>query len=206
MPVRDHALPRVSFVSAKEQNPVESPSFGPTSGSVTGWFGLFLCAVVVAASFLAHDGIVATRLILAALLAAVVIWAFLLRSRVIVGADAVVLRNSFVEHTVPYSRIDSVDIRTVTCVYIGDKRYVGAGVGHSVRALVRRNIPMREAPPPIPKGHLPASAVPDFVLERIRERMRMAPESGGTVTRKFAVPEIVATVMLAVALVVSFLV
>lgn len=185
---------------------MEAPSFGPTSGTLTGWFGLFLCAVVVAASFLTHDGLVEARLILSALLAAVVIWAFLLRSRVIVGPESVVLRNAFVEHTVPYSVIDSVDIRTVTCVYVGEKRYVGAGVGHSVRALVRRTIPMRDAPPPIPKGQLPTSAIPDFVLERIRERMRMAPDSGGAVTRRFAVPEIAAGVLLTVALVVSFVV
>jgi hypothetical protein len=91
-------------------------------------------------------------------------------------------------------------------VYVGDKRYIGAGVGHSVRALVRRTIPTRDAPPPIPRGQLPTSAIPDFVLERVKERIRMAPDNGGSVTRSFALLEIGVGVLLAVALVVSFLV
>ena len=187
-------------MAQSEQTEVRAPRFGPTSGAATGWSGLVICAVVIAsAAFMAHS-LTGVRLILGALLAAVLIWCFLLRSRVILEPETVVLRNAFMEHAVPYGLIDALAIKTVTCVYVGEKRYVGAGVGHTVRALVRRSLPHREAPPPLPRGQLNAAAIPDFVEARIRERMRLASRGEGRVTRRFATAEIAALLVLLAAM------
>jgi hypothetical protein len=188
------------------EQPLAKTSFGPTSGMVSGSIGLVMLAVVLVMAVFQHHTIGGLRIALAALLGGVLVWAFLLRSRVVLRPETVELRNAFRDHLVPYRLIDGVQIRAVTCLFVGEKKYIGAGVGHPVKTVVRRASGQQpNEPDPVRRGQLPPSAVPDFLEQQIRERVRLAaPDPGAHVITRLAWLEAAATVILAGALVLTF--
>lgn len=200
--------------------------FGPTSGVFSGVAGLVVCAGFVVGAL--HDGVDlgSVRVALGALVAAVLVWAYLLRPRIVIeeGGRTLLLRNPLVDTRVPLAAVKVVGVRTLTTIKTEDARYDAVAVGHSVRRLVRgeRNrtgmmdafFNARMPTVPEPKGaieHAPRitdMAVQDAMTEQVlaaadRARSRGLPAE--PVERHRAVPELVALGVLTVAFVVSLL-
>jgi hypothetical protein len=164
---------------------VERASFGPTTGLFTGVLGLVVVALVVVITLVEDRTVVGLRVIFATLAVGVVVWCYLLRPRIILQADSVLLRNAVVDHDIAYAATDDVVIRTITRVYVGDKTYPGLGVGHPARKLMRNQT--RDSTPLAATtaitGKLLADALPDFVQDQILERMTLARQDPGASRR-----------------------
>lgn len=184
-------------------------SLGPTSGTVPGWLGLVIVAVVLVTILLSQRTGGGLLLALCTLLAGVLVWAVLLRPRVVVGEEELELRNAFVSRHIPYSAIESIDVRTATLVRAGGRRYVGAGVGRSVRTMVRAGTPAERTPMKTKPGQLGTEGVPDFLLARVRDKRAATggpgAATGGPVRTSYAVPEAAAAAVLALAVLVTAL-
>ena len=72
-----------------------------------------------------------------ALVVAVVIWTSTLRPRVLVQGSSLVLRNMLTTVWIPLAAIEEVAVRQVMAVRAGDKRYVCAGVGRTLRQAIK---------------------------------------------------------------------
>jgi hypothetical protein len=173
---------------------------------------------VVATTLIDHRDRDGLRLILGALLGAALVWSFLLRSRVVLRAGDVLLRNAYVDTVVPYTSIDRCVVRSVTHVFVtgekGERKYVASAVGRSARSMMRKpRAPgaSAAATSPTPRDH--TTDVATFLEEQVADRRHRArdwpdaPEgAGGEVRRTIAWPETVVTLVLAVAFAVSMLV
>ena len=170
---------------------VPKQSFGPTTGVFSGWIGL--AGVVVIAFFVARDLDLrnAVRWLGLLLSIGVLVWAYLLRPRVIVAAGRVVLRNAFLDVTLPWSLIEECRVRAVTQVWASGKKYVGVAVGRNLRQSARSRTTV-EADPTF-----------DVVENMINDRAGQPGD--GSVERRVAVPELVAFLVGLVAFAGSFL-
>ncbi len=188
--------------------------FGPTTGAISGVIGMVLVVAVIVLSVLNERTLFGLRVDIVAALFGWLIWCFMLRPRVILGADDVRLRNALVDTKIPLARVTDVSMGTVTAVFVGGERYVGIAVGHSVRTLMRHSAGRRsrgdtgDGPITALSGRLLGDKVPDFVAQQINQASivaRTAGQSTEPVQRRPAVPEFVVLVVLVVALVASFL-
>lgn len=184
--------------------PVAEPALGPTSGTVSGWFGIVLGLVVLVVA-VTDPGFGDTPvLVTASLLGIALVWALLLRPRIVLGRDAMVLRNVFVDHVLPWGLIDGVTVRSVTHVHVGERRYVGAAVGRSTVRMVRDQRQARAGSEPVlPSAVAAGPNLPDFLEARVAERLRDAPRGEGRVRRLIAWPEVLSVAVLTLALVVA---
>jgi hypothetical protein len=197
-------------------------ALGPTSGLLSGWLGEGIVVAVVATSLIDHRDLDGVRLILGALLGGALVWSFLLRSRVVLRAGDVLLRNAYVDTAVPYTLIDRFVVRSVTHVFVGSgrddedeghqKKYVASAVGRSARSMMRKpRVPGTSAgPTPTPRDR--TTDVATFLEEQVADRRQRArnwpgaPEgAGGEVRRSIAWPEAVVTLVLAIAFAISML-
>jgi hypothetical protein len=186
--------------------------FGPTTGLVTGWLGLAIAAAVVVFTLVEDRTAVGARVVLGALVGALVLWCYLLRPRVILEADRLELRNAFSTWAIPWTRVGDVLVRTVTRIYVGERAYVGVAVGHSARSMMRAA--RKERKTLVAEPHVSTRAVdqplPSLIEEAIRDRARTAQEAAGPdvargeITRTWAVPELVALLVLVVAFAAAF--
>jgi hypothetical protein len=78
-----------------------------------------------------------------ALVIALLIWTSTLRPRVLVEGSSLVLRNMLSTVRIPLAAIDEVVVRQVMAVRAGEKRYVCAGVGRSLRQAMKGSAAMR---------------------------------------------------------------
>ncbi len=127
--------------------PVER-RYGPTSGAFVGIVGLVFCALVVGLAAGAGPTPVTVRVGIAAFAAAVLVWAYLLRPRVILEADGATLRlrNPLSTWRIPLAEVQVVGVKTVTTVKTEDARYDAVAVGYPLRKLVRGNAPAGPGP------------------------------------------------------------
>jgi hypothetical protein len=129
-------LARVTTTSGKQ-------AYGPTSGVVTGWIGLVggigLGVVVVVSD---HD-LVGVRWALALAALGVVLWAYLLRPRIILdhASSTLVLRNPLTTWRIPLATVRMVGVKTVTTVKTDDARYDAVAVGYPLRKVLRASRP-----------------------------------------------------------------
>jgi hypothetical protein len=72
-----------------------------------------------------------------ALVIAAVIWSSTLRPRVLVQGSSLVLRNMVTTVRIPLAAVEEVAVRQVMAVRAGDKRYVCAGVGRTLRQAMK---------------------------------------------------------------------
>lgn len=183
---------------------VDEPALGPTSGTVSGWFGIVLGLVVLVVALTDRSFGDTPVLVAASLLGIVLVWALLLRPRIVLRRDAMLLRNGFVDHLVPWGLVDGVTVRSVTHVLVGGRRYVGTAVGRSTLRMVRDERQARAGNEQVLPSAVAAGAnLPDFLEARVAERLRDAPRGEGQVRRLIAWPEVVAVGVLTVALVVA---
>jgi hypothetical protein len=201
--------------------------FTPTSGTVMGWLGVGVAAVVLVAVLVDDQSLGAVRFCLAVAISGLLVWCYLLRPRVVIGSDQLELRNAFSSWHVPLADIRRVRVRAITSVHTDERRYDGVAIGRPVRAIRsgrsvktshRVGFPgfgsaVLDDPNPNPargKGEsLGADQIADLVTEQILAAADAAraggPEPGGTgvtARRTWAVPELVALGLLALAFVV----
>jgi hypothetical protein len=77
------------------------------------------------------------------LVLALLIWTSMLRPRVLVQGSSLVLRNMLSTVRIPLAAIDEVVVRQVLAVRAGDRRYVCAGAGRSLRQAMKGSAAMR---------------------------------------------------------------
>jgi hypothetical protein len=188
-----------------------------------------VAAVTLAYSAFVVHSVVGLRLSVAAVLAAVIIWVTQLRPRVTAYVDRLHLKGALRDAHVPYTLIDEVTLGQTLNVWVGEKRYVCIGIGQSLRADVRQRAKRQKQTSLLGSSRnqefseMADRAAPDqtamsyttFVVTRIEELVDSAKRDlksrGGTtdgqqVTQPWAVPEIVALVVSAVAFVASLFV
>jgi hypothetical protein len=169
--------------------------FKPTSGRITGVLGLLLAGAVIVIGLLDREQF-PILLVAIAVLAAALIWSSMLRPRLWVTSDHVVLRNMVTTTRIPLAAVERVAVRQVVSIHAGDRRYVSPAVGRSLRHA----LPTQKA-----KEQTALSSYPVFVEERLhhlvdeaRTRSGVKPysdeqlELAGQVDRTWAWPEIAA--------------
>jgi hypothetical protein len=182
--------------------------FRPTSGRITGVLGLVLAGAVIVVGLLDRDQFPILLVAIAAL-AAALIWASMLRPRLWVTDQHVVLRNMVTTTRIPLAAVEKVAVRQVVAIHAGDRRYVSPAVGRSLR----QSLPTQKA-----KNQTALTSYPVFVEERLhhlvdeaRVRSGVKPYSdeqlalAAQVERSWAWPEIAALALGTVAVVVALL-
>ncbi|HET6152071.1 MAG TPA: hypothetical protein VFE15_03895 [Marmoricola sp.] len=198
--------------------------YGPTSGVVTGWIGMVLCAVLIVAVPVANQDLGSARIAVGVGVAAALIWMTMLRPRIIVRLpDILLLRNPLSTWEVPLAAVESVSVRAITRVGVGERTYDGVAVGRPVRPPRpagaglpgfggRRGVVRSE--PPTGKARLrPNASTPNAIADLMTEqllaaadRARAAGQSDTGIDRVWAVPELAVLGALTVALVILLLV
>ena len=200
--------------------------FKPTTGMFVGWAGIALAVFTVGYAVLNVHTLVGLRVALAAGFVAVLVWVSQLRPRVTAYTGRLKLQGSVRDTLVPYVLIDEVTMGQTFNVWVGERRFVCIGIGRSlVSDLRQRGKAARQ-------GSLAGKsrsrefsdkaelAAPDqtamsyhtFVVTRVEElvdqaKRDLARHGGSTegcqVRQPYAVPEIVALVVTALAFGVS---
>lgn len=122
--------------------------FGPTSGTFSGFLGLVLCAIVIGLAAVGGPTAGSIRVAITAAAAAVLVWAYLLRPRIILeaGGSTLELRNPLSSWRIPLATVRVVGVKTVTTVKTDDARYDAVAVGYPLRKLVRESRPGTPGP------------------------------------------------------------
>ncbi len=182
--------------------------FRPTSGRLTGGFGLATAAAVALSGFADEDLAFPVPARMAALVVGVLIWAAALRPRVELAGPDLVLRNMLDTTHIPLAAIEEIITRQMFIVWVGPTKYTSP-------ALNRSTLQLRSAGANLGAG-VPRVNYVDYVEDKIRvamaaERVRrgvspVSPEQkalGAEVRRTLAWPEIVALAVTGLAFVVS---
>jgi hypothetical protein len=111
--------------------------FGPTSGQVSGYVGLLLAAGTVGYVAVEAPTLTGLRVALGAVLFAALAWAVVLRPRVHVYGDRLVLRNAFRDTHIPFAAVEHVTLGQALTVWAGGERHQCLGVGRSARTQMR---------------------------------------------------------------------
>jgi hypothetical protein len=199
--------------------------FKPTSGAVLGWAGIGFAALILGYVVARVHTITGLRVGLGMLLAIVVVWSTQLRSRAVAFPSHLLLRNAAHDVRVPWTAIDEVTVRQTLNVWVGERRFVCVGIGRSVRSIVKETRRKRGSGLLGPSrwrefAERAERAAPDqtamhyetWVVTRIEElaeqaraeALRSGAASSGSPRRTLAWPELAATAVLGVALLVSF--
>jgi len=110
--------------------------FAQNGGQVVAVLGA-LVVVAMLVGWALDPGQVAFWVVPLALVIAMVIWTSTLRPRVLVQGSSLVLRNMVTTVRIPLAAIEEVVVRQVMAVRAGDKRYVCAGVGRTLRQAIK---------------------------------------------------------------------
>lgn len=165
--------------------------YGPTSGLVSGWIAVVLCAALAVVLPFAGQDRTTLRFAVGAALAALVIWAYTARPRIIMRPGTLVLRNPWSTWLVPVGLVDDVHVRLTTRVMVAGRSYEGVAVGKALRVLSGAK----------PRSWGTVDPVPDLLEERVlaaAESARAVGSPAGEVVRVWAVPELVVVAVLGV--------
>jgi hypothetical protein len=182
--------------------------FKPTSGRVVGILGVLGALALIVIVLLDGTAGGDLTLIWAATGFGVLVWASVLRPRVGVSSQHLVLRNLASTVTIPLGAVERLVVRQFLAVRVGGKRYVSPALGRNVRPRRRHAWPgsVPDRAPDLSSD--PAKNYCDFVEERIRHRIaEVEPALGppAPVVRRWAWPELIAMVVAATGLVVTLL-
>lgn len=190
--------------------PITLKRFGPTSGFAPGVIGLVLCGGVALVALTGEVTESSVQVALGAAVGAVLLWAYMLRPRVILDevSASVLLRNSFVDWRIPVAAVKVVGVRAVTTIKTDDARFECAAVGYPVRKIIRGAV--SEGPDvPLASAPLTAGGIQELMIDQILAAADRAREQGlpaGTPQRLPAWPEIVGLAVAVSAFVVGLLV
>jgi hypothetical protein len=202
--------------------------FKPTTGMFVGWAGMAVAAFALGYVALSVHTVVGLRIGLGALLAAVLIWVSQLRPRVTAYTRHLHLMGSLRDVRVPYVAIDQVTMGQTLNVWVGEQRFVCVGIGKSLGSDIRQRAKKQNQGSLIGKSRLrefsekaelagldqTAMDYQTFVVTRIEELVDLARREqrfgGGEpgavdLRRPYAVPEVVALTVTALAFVASLL-
>jgi hypothetical protein len=200
-------------------------TFRPTSGTFLGWVGVALAGGGVVDALLDDRSLEGLRFALGAAIFGLLVWCFMLRPRLVIGARDLQLRNPFLTWYVPLASVRKVAVRAVTRVHTDERRFDGVAVGRPARSLTRAR-PVRRGSiglpglgssryaedadaSRVPRGELDADMTADLVVEQIlfaADRAREAHPDPRPARRTWAWVELGALALMLVALVVSLLV
>jgi hypothetical protein len=209
--------------------PVER--FKPTTGAFAGWAGILLALAGIGYVVVEQRTLGGLRLALGAAFGAVLLWATQLRPRVTAYARHLRLHGPVRDTVVPYLAINEVTMGQVLNVRVGTRRYVCVGIGRSVGYEMRHRVRSQGQGQGAGgiggnrsyqfAGREQTSEFRDssksyatFVLDRINHLVAAAHAEGDRageepalreVSRRYAVPELVALVVTGVAFLVSLL-
>jgi hypothetical protein len=165
----------------------------------------------------------AVRFALVVAICGVLIWCYLLRPRLVIGATELELRNPFSSWHVPLADVRRVAVRAITSVYTEERRYDGVAIGRPIRSLRRqppraatigfpglggRQLPDLGPQPtqPRPLDSLDADGVADLVVEQVlvaSDQARTRPHDGLTARRSWAWVELSALAALVAGVIVT---
>ncbi|MGD9960327.1 hypothetical protein [Nocardioides sp.] len=165
--------------------------FKPTNGRVVGVLGLLVALGLIV--LLASDGLrgADVPVILGIAFGAVLVWAAIVRPRVGVSREVLVLHNLASTVTIPLISIEQLVIRQFLEVRVEGQRFVSPAVGRSLRDLRKRSGRVLD----------PVSSYTDFIEDRLDRRLAEAKELASkgqpapAVRRDWAWPELVAIVV-----------
>lgn len=180
--------------------------FKPTSGRVTGVMAVVAAAVVLV---MAVAGRAPAVFAVGALLFGLLAWATLLRPRVGLRGDTLLVRGMLSTVEIPVAAVDNVAVRQVLAVWAGEHRYVSPAIGLPYRDIAReRRRPDGLAPERPGAEAAYAHHVGDTIIARAKHARSGGAPAGEVpeVRRHWARPEIAALAVLAVAFVVALLV
>ncbi|MGA8996190.1 MAG: hypothetical protein WB441_17975, partial [Nocardioidaceae bacterium] len=106
--------------------------FAPTTGLVAGLLGLLLAGVTVVYALVALSPPAGTRVALAAVLAAVLVWTTQLRPRALAYREVLLIRGSLRDVRIPWVSVQEVTMGQTLNVRSGGRRYVCVGIGRSL--------------------------------------------------------------------------
>ncbi|MGA8847260.1 MAG: hypothetical protein WB471_11660 [Nocardioides sp.] len=195
----------------------EIERFSATSGRVIGMAAVVIAIAVAVLALLDSSGERSYATVALASFLAAAAYAAMVRPRVELDASTLVLRNMLETVTVPLVAIESVTVRQVLVVFVGERRFTSPAIGRSRRQLHREGLRTGGGPGAQMMGSLPAMPMPSekpdsastshalFVQERIRARVsdalaregiaaRSAEQAGfaAGIVRRVAVGEIIA--------------
>jgi hypothetical protein len=148
--------------------------FTATSGRVTGWMTLVLCALLVVAGVAYLDDGFPVWVTAAGLLVGVLAWAAMLRPALWATEEHLVMRNLAETVHIRLAAVEELVVRQVLAVRAGDRRYVSTVVGRSWRkALITRRGPGSG------DGPRDGMAYVDWVEHRLHELIDDARERAG---------------------------
>lgn len=200
--------------------PVPKPEqrYGPTSGTVTGALGVLICLVVAVWLPIASHDLVATRWALGIGAGAVLIWAFMLRPRIVVQPEMLVLRNPLSSWLVPLACVEVVQVCLLTRIgTTGGATYDAVAVARPLRSLTGRQrlqpsglfgrALSQDSGSESPKLRYARTNTPDGIADLMTEQIlaaahgaREAGAAAGPVRRVWAIPELAVTATLLVGL------
>lgn len=147
--------------------------FKPTSGRFLGVVGLLVCAAVVVIGLVDPGSGFGVTTMAVAVLVGVLVHGAMLKPVVRATDDELVMVNLFETVRLPLAGVESLAVRQVLAVLVGDKRYVSPAVGRTFRQALRKPRSTRElAMTPVPGEGLVAEEgmnYADFVEDRLRE-------------------------------------
>ncbi|MDN4162346.1 hypothetical protein [Nocardioides abyssi] len=117
--------------------------FHPTNGRAAGALAL-VAAVGTLVLGIVDD--FPAPIVAGAFLVGVLAWAALLKPRVRVADDRLVLHNMVEDVSIPLAAIDQLAVRQVLAVRVGDRRYVSPAIGHSLRTTLASTRPPTRDP------------------------------------------------------------
>ena len=122
---------------APSSRPAPVQKFKPTHGTVLGYVGLAVSALVILSLLTTERSLDGLRWSLGIAIAAVLIWAVMIRPRATAYDETLVLHHMLSDTHLPLARIDTVVVRQMLNVWIGDQRYLCTGIGRSTRKLLK---------------------------------------------------------------------
>jgi hypothetical protein len=207
-----------------DREDVTTEKFAQNGGQVVAALGALIPIAMLVGWVLDPDQVALWVVPLAFLIAAV-IWSSTVRPRVLVQGSSLVMRNMVTTVRIPLAAIEAIAVRQVMAVRAGDKRYVCAGVGRTLRQAMKGSAVQRareqmgglqaEMAAVAEPGMVYADYVELRVLELVKEdRVRrglkaMSPEVealAAEVRRELAWPEIAVLAVSGLLLVVAILV
>ncbi len=185
--------------------------FRPTSGRVVGWAGLATAATVLVLALVEPAESGALAVAAGAAFVGVVCWVALLRPRLGVTPETLVLRGTLRTVHLPLAAVESIAVGQMLAVRVAGRRYTSPAVGKSVRRVLRdaaANPGPQDADDGAIAPRLAELPYADYVVARIQQcsddaRMsqrivRGSPEQAALATEvrnERAVPELAALVV-----------
>ena len=113
--------------------------FEPTGGRVLGVIALVAAVAAVVIGIVDRNHGYPMSVVLGAVVFGILVWAAMLRPRVWVTEEQLVMRNMLHTVRIPLAAIEQVAVRQVLAVSAGEQRFVSPAIGRSFRQTMKSN-------------------------------------------------------------------